>query len=132
MEGLDREREAAGVTADLVQRDEAVPAVEGGVLDALGVDGRCRLLEAHDERVVPALFEQKDLREPIGQVRLVDGGAVVVRHKARLRVDIGAIDVEGRERGVDVGVEGKLGGELRHLVLEARPRLFELRLGREL
>ena len=82
VEALDREREAAGVAADLVQRDEAVPAVEGRVLDALGVHGRRRLLEADDERVVPALLEQEDPRQLLRQARLLDRGAVVVGRRA--------------------------------------------------
>ncbi len=132
MEALDREREAAGVAAHLVQRDEAVPAVEGGVLDALGVHGRRRLLEADDERVVPALLEQEDPRQLLRQARFLDRGAVVVGHERRVRLDVGAIDVESGERRRDVGFEGQLGRELRRLFLEGRPRLLELRLGCEL
>ena len=43
---------ARGISADLVERDEAVVDVERGVLDALGGDRPGRLLEAHRE--VPA------------------------------------------------------------------------------
>ena len=39
----------AGIAADLVQRDEAVVAVERGVLDALRHHRRGELLEAHGE-----------------------------------------------------------------------------------
>ena len=41
--------ERARIAADLVQRDQAVPAVERRVLDALGHDGPADLLEADDQ-----------------------------------------------------------------------------------
>src|SRR6185295_7919725 len=42
--------------------------------------------------------------------------------------DVSAIDVERGERCREVGFERQLGGELRRLFLEGRPRLLELRL----
>ena len=77
-----REPEAAGVAADLVQRDEPVPAVERRVLDALRVHRRRRLLEADDERVVPALLEQQDPRAArSGRLGAPDRGAVLGRRR---------------------------------------------------
>ena len=51
VEGLDGDAEAARVAADVVEREQAPVAVEGGVLDALGHHRRRRLLEARDELV---------------------------------------------------------------------------------
>ena len=51
VEGVDRQAEAVGVAADLVERQQPQVAVERGVLDALRVDRRRRLLEAGDELV---------------------------------------------------------------------------------
>ncbi len=45
--------EAPRVAADLVERDQPEPAVEGGVLDALGHHRAAGLLEAHDELGAP-------------------------------------------------------------------------------
>ena len=128
MEAGDREGEAARIAADLVQRDEAIPAVEGRVLDTLRVHGRRRLLEADDERVVPALLEQQDPRQLGRQAGLLDGGSIGVRDEPRVRLDVGAVDVERGERLLDVGVEGELRGELRRLLGEGRRRLLQLRL----
>ena len=86
------------VSADLVQRHEAVPAVERRVLDALRVHGRRRLLEADDERVVAALLEQQDPRELVRQTRGLDRGTVLGGDEPCVRLDVGAVDVERRER----------------------------------
>ncbi len=130
VEILDGKREPAGIATHLVQRDEAVPAVERRVLHALGVHGRRRLLEPDDESVVPALLEQEDPCELLGQTRVLDRGAVVPGHERRIGLDIRAVDVERGERRGDVGVERELGGQLRRLFLEGRRRLLELRLSR--
>ena len=52
----------AGIAADLVEREEPVPAVEGGVLDALRVHGGVVCWKRTHERVVAALLEQQDPR----------------------------------------------------------------------
>jgi hypothetical protein len=49
MEVVHGDAEAGGVAADLVEREHAHVAVEGGVLDSLGHDRRGGLLEAADE-----------------------------------------------------------------------------------
>ena len=96
VEVVDDEREASRVAADLVQAEQAVVAVEGGVLDALRHHGRRRLLEADDERVVAALLEQQDRREPRRQPGLGDRLAVEAVDRAGVGVDVGAVDGERR------------------------------------
>ena len=65
VEVVGREGEAVGVAADLVQRREPEPAVEGGVLDALRHHGAGRLLPARDEL---RLLEAEDhAAEVLGQ-----------------------------------------------------------------
>ena len=49
MEFFDRDAVAAGRTADFVEADHAVEAVERGIFDALGHHGRSELLEAEQE-----------------------------------------------------------------------------------
>ena len=83
----------AGIAADLVEREQAVVAVEGGVLDALGRDRRRGLLEARDELVRRVGLEQQDARELVRACR----GAARPRGRAsstrpRPRLDVGAVD----------------------------------------
>src|SRR6185312_4272706 len=49
MERMHADAELLGIAADVVQRDEAVEAIERGILDALRGDWRGELLEAHRE-----------------------------------------------------------------------------------
>ncbi len=74
----------AGVGADFVERGEAVEAVERGVLDALGHDGRGELLEAEEELVCQRAghFEGQDLLEELEKAG-VDVGPVVARAGGR-------------------------------------------------
>ena len=65
----DVDAEAARVAADLVEALQAQVAVEGGVLDALGGDGRRGLLEAGDELVDAALSSRQDRGSVLGQRR---------------------------------------------------------------
>ena len=108
VEVRDGDPEAARVAADVVEREQAAVAVEGGVLDALGHDRRRGLLEARDERL-------RGARDPRGQPRLLEH-----------------LDVLGRGLAGDVGaVDGQRGERLRH-ALDARPLAREpLGLGRE-
>ncbi len=57
MEGREAGAELIRLAADLVQRDQAVVAVEGGVLDRLRRDRAGQLLEMHRGRdhVAPAI-----------------------------------------------------------------------------
>ena len=50
VERVDVDAEATRVAADVVERQQAAVAVEGGVLDPLGHDRRGRLLEADEVR----------------------------------------------------------------------------------
>ena len=127
-----REEKPVRIAADLVQRRQPVPAIERRVLDAFRVHGRCRLLEAEDERVVPALLEQQDPREPLRQAGRVDGRPVLGSHEPRIRIDVRAVDVEARQRLLDVDFERQPSRQLSRLVFECRPRLLELRLRRDL
>ena len=119
VEVVDREREAAGVAADLVQAEQAVVAVERRVLDALRHHGRRRLLEADDERVVAALLEGQDRREPARQSRLGDRLTVERRRPRRCR---------GRRRcGRRGTTRARAGGRARSSIAElaraaSRPR----------
>src|SRR5207244_8878041 len=49
MEGGERTAELIRITADLVERDQAIELVEGRILCAFGHHRTCRLLEAGDE-----------------------------------------------------------------------------------
>ena len=73
-----RRAERARVAAHLVQRDQALVAVEGGVLDALGHHRRAHLLEAD------------------GELQLLVAGDVAREQPAE----------EGQQLGVDVGAGG--------------------------
>src|SRR5579864_8847530 len=79
MEILDADTEFAGISADLIQRNEAVIAVEGGVFDSLRHDGSRHLLEFHgeagDSAFVPARFtavnvEQQDAANEIKDAQI--------------------------------------------------------------
>ena len=114
--------EHAGVAADLVQGDQAVPAVEGGVLDALGHHRSPGLLQPDREvdrrRVLLAL----DLRQAHQQLELgleVEAGGHgtdegVLDPLARqggqplVGVDVGAVDLAGDEQ-LDDGLAQPLG-----------------------
>ena len=133
MEVLDRDVEARGVAADLVQREQPVPAVEGRVLDAFRVHRRRRLLEAKDERVVAALLEQQDARELRRQARLLDRLAIGVVDAAGERLDVGPVDGERRERRGQVDVEPRQQGlQTLRILLEGDARLPQLALARDL
>ena len=132
MELRHREREAGRVSADLVQRHEAVPAVERRVLDALRVHGRGRLLEADDEGVVAALLEQQDARELLGELRCLDRRPVLGGDEPCARLDIGAVDMERRKRPRHVAAQRQVRGELFCLLGEGRPRLLQLGVGGDL
>ena len=86
-----RERPAARVAADVVEREQPHVAVERGVLDALRHDRRRRLLEARDERA-PAR-PRASLQPGLAQHRAVRRG--------RRPADVGAVDGQRRERRLE-------------------------------
>ncbi len=71
MEGVGRRAEMIGLAPDLIERDQAVVAIEHRVLERLGHDGAGRLLEAlrEGERRGPILggvkVEQNEAREKV-------------------------------------------------------------------
>ena len=67
VELVDREPEAAGIAADLVQGEQPDVAVERGVLDPFGHHRTGRLLEARHELVVARLLEQQHASEPLAR-----------------------------------------------------------------
>ncbi len=126
VELLDGDAEAARVAADLVQGRHAEIAVEGGVLDALGGDGRRGLLEAGDE--LAAVLEQ------VGAQVLRQGGeGVVVGRRGLAVLEVGPVDRQCGQR-----VRQRLLGEGRRqpvqpgdLAGEGGRRLLDLRLERD-
>ena len=98
VELVDAQAEAAGVPAHLVQRGEAEVAVERGVLDALRHHRPGRLLEADDELVVARLLQEEDAAQLLRDVRAADLLAVCLVDRALVGPDVGAVDVERRER----------------------------------
>ncbi len=113
----------AGIGTDFVEAGEAVEAVEGGVLDALGHDGRGELLEAEDELGLERAgdLEGEHVLEEVEESG-VDLGTVIARALDGAVDDCavfaGDFGRAGRhaERGLptgeDVGaVDGEAGGE---------------------
>ena len=133
MEGCNRDPETAGVATHLVQRDQAVVAVQSRVLDALRHDRPGRLLKPCHERVVAALLEQEDPCERLRDVGAADDLTVSVLDPPRGRLDVGAVDGQGRERKREVDWAGgavELAVEPLDLRRKGRDRLPKLgRLG---
>ena len=80
------------MAADLVQRDQAVVAVESGVLDALGHHRRGELLEAHGEieHFAPALpglgrgFQREHAAHEVEHARIGDAGGALCAFDRRV------------------------------------------------
>ena len=98
VELVDAQPEPPGIAADLVQRGEPEVAVERGVLDALRHHRAGRLLEAHDELLVSRFLQEEHTPQLLRDVRAPDLLAVRVLDHALVRLDVGAVDVERRER----------------------------------
>ena len=98
---VDRDPEAAGVAADVVESQQPPVAVEGGVLDALCDHRRARLLKAGHELSRRLAFEQQPPGDAAGHPGAVDRRAVLVGDRARLRIDVGPVDRHRRERELD-------------------------------
>ena len=98
VEAGDAQPESPRVAADLVEREQADVAVEGGVLDALRRHRRRGLLEARDELVVAALAEQEHVGEAPVDPGLAHGRAVVGLHAPGPRLDVGPVDRQRRQR----------------------------------
>ena len=109
VEGVGRRAEMVRLAADLVERDEAVVAIEHRVLERLGHDGAGRLLEAlrEGQRRGPILggvkVEQNEAREKIEGRLVLDlarglcadecvGDDGPVDFAGAVLIDVGAID----------------------------------------
>ena len=114
MEPGGRRPELRGIATHLVERDEAVVGVEGGVFDALGHGGTGQLLEAGDEFFLQIASHGQ--HEQVAQK--FEEGRLDVRPfahgSARGSLDVAAIDVGQRAGiGLDVRpVDGKPCDEL--------------------
>ena len=93
VELLRGDAEPRRVPADVVEREQARVAVEGGVLDALGHHRRGGLLEARDEL-------RRRVEQPLDP-RLAQHGAVLVAHHPG--AEVGPVHREGAEGLGDVG-----------------------------
>jgi hypothetical protein len=116
--------EMRGLGADLVERDQAVVAVEDGVLDGLGGQGAGELLEAAEELEaggVGAFGEQEAGHEVEHAAVLGDAGGVgvggggldegAVLGRGRAFVAVAAVDGEGGEH-LDEGEAERVAAEV--------------------
>jgi hypothetical protein len=101
VEGVDAQREAARVAADVVERQQPGVAVERSVLDALGHHGRGRLLKACDERIPAGRLERQDPGQRRGQAGLGDRLPIRLVHLVRPRLDVGPVDRERGQRALE-------------------------------
>ena len=131
----DRARRTSRIPSHLVERDEPVVAVEGGVLDPLRHDRAGGLLEAGDEALVPGLLEQQHAGHALAQAGpahgLAHGLAVGLGHPPGAGVDVGPVDREGGHGGGQLVVVERAGQAL-DLGGEGGARLLALGLARDL
>ena len=127
MQLLRRDREPLGRAADLAQADQVRPAVEGGVLDALGHHGTAGLLEADHQLVAaglagaprgPGLLAEEQLGEQVQ-------GLVPVGRQAPAR----HVDGLG-ERGSRLGARGSAGHHVVPVAVGCHEQLDEAVLQR--
>ncbi len=104
VEALDVDPEARRIAAHVVQGDQPVVAIEGGVLDALGHDRRRGLLEAGDEARRRRLPEQEGRGKRGVHAGLGDRAAVLVGHAPGHWIDIRSVHRHGRQRALDLGL----------------------------
>ena len=131
MELADRQREASGIAADLVERSEPQVSIERGVLDAFRHHRPCRLLPAHDELVESGralTLQQHDAAELVRKD--LRRAAILVVDPPGSGLDIRAVDVERGRRRLEPLVWEERAKPL-ELGSKDRPCDLELRLVRD-